>query len=207
MIIDEFRALTRPGQVLELEQAKAIGIGVRKHWVAHYYHYGDFYVGLCATRCGIDFTLVFSDGNDHGDMMKSIALKGLPPKVAQLTREEARAAQVEEWAEQRAKEPKETFKELMARTAAMGFHEMYAMAKDRGYHMEYFRSLPRHHQAFLRMSNPGIGIGRFEHYCAHYSRFDDFFHASCTTTDGADFSVTFRDGRAYDDMRKVGVSG
>jgi hypothetical protein len=203
--MEMFRSLPRPAQVLELESAKAIGIGIFKHYVAHYYHYADYYVALCSTKCGIDFTQVFDDGHAHADMLEAISLNGLPRAVKRSTRAEANKARLMDEVEATARRPKESFEESYARTAAIGLHANYAAAKERGCHMEYFRSLSDQHQAFMLLTIPSIGGGDHKHYHAHYAQLDDFFIASCTTPDGTDFHLVFRDGRPYADMLKAGV--
>jgi len=52
-----------------------------------------------------------------------------------------------------------------------------------------------------------IASGSSDHFCAHFLRIDDFYHAHCTTTDGVDFALTSRDGRALSWPRKAEQEG
>jgi hypothetical protein len=79
--LEAFRALERGMQVQALEDAACIGTAVHKHHVAQYYAHEDFFVVLCSTKCGIDFTLVFRDGNEYSEMLWAIRLNKLPKPV------------------------------------------------------------------------------------------------------------------------------
>lgn len=198
-----FRTMERPAQVQALEESTALGVAVCAHYVAHYYMHEDFYVGLCSTRCGVDFTLAFRGGNEYRNMLRTIALRGMPGKVGLLSPAERMAADVAEERADHARHPLASIPELMAALAQAGLGHQYEVAKANGMQMEFVRMFDGPEWAFLHLQGTHLGTGSFDHYYAHYNRLDDFYTATCTTGDGVDFRLAFRSGRAYADMRRA----
>lgn len=198
-----FRALERPAQVLALEGSTAIGIAVREHYVAHYYMHENYYVGLCSTRCGVDFTLAFREGNEYREMLRTIELREMPEQVGVLTPAEHSAADHEEACAEHARHPFANIHQSMAAMAQAGLGHQFETAKANGKQMEFARMFDGPELIFLTCLGKALDIGRFEHYSAHYYRLEDFYIALCTTSDGLDFRLAFRSGRAYADMRRA----
>jgi len=202
--LEDLRALPRHRQVFVLENAVSIGIGITKHYVAHYYRYADYYAALCSTRCGIDFSLIFREGsNAYFDMLELMTLKNLPKPVRGLSVKQSREARIQEFLEEYNSRPKETVQQIMDRLANSGVLERYEVARLRGEQMEFFRSLEAPAQIFLMGGAGSMGGGGTAHYHAHFTSMDDFFIALATTTDGVDFQVAFREGRIHADMLRA----
>jgi hypothetical protein len=199
--IRAFRMLPRCGQVVELEWGTPLGVAVFRNFVAHYHAYADFYVALCTTLDGVDFTLVFKDGRYFNDMRDAIALSNLPKGMRGRTRTQLKKERQKEALEEihavRKNLPSEA--ELAARKAQLLAN--FDQAVQPGTAMMYFRSLSEDEQRLLLPQEAYLGMGGHRHYVASYYYMNDFFAAHCLTYAMVPFTLTFRGGcLAYDHM-------
>lgn len=157
-------------------------------------------MALCSTLDGIEFTLVFDGGNDYVFMCDAIGMGELQSEMTPRTWQEAARDRHDAASAYYAEIRGMSFDELMAWYRQQGLVEGYHAARERNLHLEYLRSLDVGQLSYLSQGVRSIGVGKFEHCGAFYYRFHDVFLALCTTNDGTDFNLVFRDGPAYAHM-------
>lgn len=197
------RMMPRSVQVQELQRGTPLGVAVFRNFVAHYHCYADFYVALCTTLDGVDFTLVFKEGRPYMEMRDAIGLSKLPKGVKGHSRAQLSKARDEE---------------DMAQFLARGVHplaedrsaerivleQQYGMALQLDEGMAYYRSLTMEEQALLLPRENLLGMGQHEHYVCNYYRMHEFYAATCITRTYVPFSLAFQAGcLAHEHMRST----
>ena len=193
MNMQALRMMPRHVQVQELQRGTPLGVAVFRNFVAHYHCYAGFYVALCSTLDGVDFTLVFKEGRPYMEMRDAIGLSKLPKGVKGHTRAQLSKARDEE---------------AMAQFLARGVHpleedrsaeriileQQYGMALQLDEGMAYYRSLTMEEQVLLLPRENFLGMGQHEHYVCNYYRMHSFYAATCITRSYVPFSLAFQAG-------------